>query len=113
MVAEQMSLVDELVKHVADLLPFPVQLTADMGGTFVLQIDLGTRGCVDDPPDTAGIDGLDSVWWFDVEGGRHTIVSDLGFDAAADVVAEWITAMARSEGSPAAQHARAERAASD
>ena len=48
--------VDAHVKQVAALLPFPVELDADMGGAFVLQIDLGQRGGVDDPHDTAGID---------------------------------------------------------
>jgi hypothetical protein len=61
--------VDAHVQQVAVLLPFPVQLDADMGGTFTLQIDLGRRGGVDDPHDTAGIDPDEPRWWVDVEGG--------------------------------------------
>lgn len=101
--------VDELVTQVAARLPFPVELIADMGGTFVLQIDLGTRGGTDDPPDTAGIDGPDSVWWLDVEGGSRTVVSVLGFGTGAEVVAEWIATTARTEGCPAAQNPHASR----
>jgi len=109
MTEHELPAVDELVKRVAARLPFPVGLEADMGGTFVLQIDLGTRGGTDDPPDTAGIDGPDSVWWLDIEGGSRTLISDLGFDAGVDVVAEWIATMARAERCPAAQRARAGR----
>lgn len=36
--------VDAHVQRVAAVLPFPVELDADMGGTFALQIDLGQRG---------------------------------------------------------------------
>lgn len=50
------ALVDEHTQQVAALLPFPVELDADMGGTWALHIDLGRRGGADDPPDTAGVD---------------------------------------------------------
>ncbi|MDF1480330.1 hypothetical protein PYV02_14690 [Leifsonia sp. H3M29-4] len=94
---------DELIKRVAAELPFRVNLEADMGGTFGLQIDLGTRGGQDDPPDTAGIDpGPGARWWIDVEGGRESIVSSLGADADPSAVAEWVAAEARKAGSPAA-----------
>lgn len=48
--------INERVREVAAHLPFPVELDADIGGTFALQIDLGRRGQTDDPRDTAGID---------------------------------------------------------
>jgi hypothetical protein len=97
--------VDEHVKRVAELLPFPVELTADMGGTFALQIDLGTRGGRDDPPDTAGIDATDSRWWVDIEGGARSIISELDLDAPPQRVADWITTTARAENCPAADPA--------
>ena len=62
-----------------------------MGGTFALQIELGRRAGVDDPPDRAGIDPeADAVWWLDVEGGRDTVLSNLGADANPTDVAHWI-----------------------
>jgi hypothetical protein len=94
---------DNVVRGVAALLPFPVVLEADMGGTFVQQILLGTRGEVDDPPDRATIDlGEESVWWFDVEGGRESIPSDFDVHAEPADVASWIADTARRVGSPAA-----------
>lgn len=94
--------VDESVRAVAAKLPFPVELEADMGGTFVLQIELGRRGGIDDEPDRAGIDPeKDATWWLDVEGGRKTLISELGHDAAPAEVARWVTEEARREGSPA------------
>ena len=97
--------VDEHVKRVAELLPFPVELTADMGGTFALQIDLGTRGGRDDPPDTAGIDAKDSRWWVDIQGGERSIISELGLNDPPQRVADWITTTARAENCPAADPA--------
>ena len=97
--------VDEHVKRVAELLPFPVELTADMGGTFALQIDLGTRGGPDDPPDTAGIDAKDSRWWVDIQGGERSIISELGLNDPPQRVADWITTTARAENCPAADPA--------
>ena len=87
--------VDELVKQVAALLPFPVQLTADMGGTFALQIDLGNRGGQDDPHDTAGIDPDEPAprWWVDIEGGTKTYVSNLGLATDPATAAAWIAAI--------------------
>jgi len=94
---------DELVKSVARELPFVTELDADMGGTFTLQIDLGRRGDPDDSPDRAGIDPeADATWWFDVEGGRESIISDLKPDADPKLVARWIAGEARRVGSPAA-----------
>jgi len=98
------STVDAHVERVAALLPFPVQLDADMGGTFALQIDLGRRGGVDDPHDTAGIDPDDPRWWVDIEGGERTYISDLGLDAEPQAVADWITTTAQQQQCPAAVH---------
>lgn len=94
---------NDLTREVAKLLPFPVELDADMGYTGALFIDLGRRGGEDDPPDTASIDGEASpvAWAFDVEGGRETVVSDFGPTANAVEVAHWIIAEARRVGSPA------------
>lgn len=91
--------INEHVRDVAEHLPFPVELDADMGGTFTLQIDLGRRGRTDDPRDTAGIDPEpDSRWWLDIEGGMKTHISQFGVDAnPADVAST-----ARAEGCPAA-----------
>lgn len=97
----------ELNAHVTDVashLDFPVELDADMGGTFVLQIDLGTRGEVDDPNDRAGIDPTDahnSFWWLDIEGGTKTIVSNLGIHDDPAEIAAWISIHARAENCPA------------
>lgn len=98
--------VDACVQDVAARLPFPVELTADMGGPSMLQIDLGRRGGVDDPPDSASIDPSMEpvVWILDVEGGRETISSEFGLDADPQRVADWITEEARRAGSPAALH---------
>lgn len=99
-----------LTRAVAAQLPFPVDLDVDMSYMGVLSIDLGRRGGVDDPPDTASID-FDVepvVWMLDIEGGRETIASELGPDADTAVVAEWIADQARRAGSPAAQPARLE-----
>lgn len=90
------------VTQVAALLPFPVELDADMGGTFALQIDLGQRGGVDDPHDTAGIDPDNPRWWIDIEGGRKTYFLDLGLDDDLATIASWIGHVARQERCPAA-----------
>lgn len=94
--------VDAHVQRVAALLPFPVELDADMGGTFALQIDLGQRGGVDDPHDTAGIDPDSPRWWIDIEGGEHTYLSNLGLDADPAAVAAWSAHTATEAGCPAA-----------
>lgn len=94
--------VDAHVQQVAVLLPFPVRLDADMGGTFALQIDLGLRGGVDDPHDTAGIDPAVPRWWVDIEGGERTYISDLGLDADPQAVANWISTTAQQQQCPAA-----------
>ena len=95
--------INEHVRDVAAHLPFPVELDADMGGTFTLQIDLGRRGRTDDPRDTAGIDPEpDSRWWLDIEGGMKTHISDFGVDANPTEVAAWVADTARAEGCPAA-----------
>ena len=94
---------DDLVRAVAELLPFPVELDADMSYTGALFIDLGRRGGVDDPPDTASIDALVQpvVWVFDVEGGRKTVASNFGPTADLQQVARWISDEAERAGSPA------------
>lgn len=90
------------IQRVASLLPFPVELDADMGGTFALQIDLGQRGGVDDPHDTAGIDPDNPRWWIDIEGGKQTFISNFGLDSDPAAVASWIAHTAREENCPAA-----------
>lgn len=104
LVADQptVAAVDAHVQQVAALLPFPVQFEADMGGTFTLQIDLGRRGGVDDPHDTAGIDPDDPRWWVDIEGGERTYISDLGLDADPQAIADWIATAAQQQRCPAA-----------
>ncbi|MFS0733879.1 hypothetical protein ABC304_03580 [Microbacterium sp. 1P10UB] len=94
--------VDAHVQQVAVLLPFPVRLDADMGGTFAMQIDLGRRGGVDDPHDTAGIDPADPRWWVDIEGGERTYISDFGLDADPQAVANWLSTTAQQQQCPAA-----------
>lgn len=96
--------VDNAVTEVAKHLPFPVKLEADMGGTFALHIDLGTRGDnSDDPADTVSIDPEDPSleWYFDSEGGTHTIASRLDINARPERVARWIVEQARQFRSPA------------
>lgn len=92
-----------LVLSVAKLLPFPVELDADMGYTGALFIDLGRRGGDEDPPDTASIDAevQPVVWVFDVEGGRQTVVSGFGPTADPGEVARWIATEALRAQSPA------------
>lgn len=103
--------INEQVRNVAAHLPFPVELDADMGGTFVLQIDLGRRGRTDDPADIAGIDPeADSRWWLDIEGGMNTYISHLGLEANPAEVATWIAETALAEGCPAAVAAARTRA---
>lgn len=96
---------DSVVRAVAERLPFPVTLDADMGYTGALFIDLGRRGGDDDPPDTASIDVEfePTVWTYDIEGGRETISSTLGPEADPAAVAAWIAYQARAAGSPAAR----------
>lgn len=97
---------DDLTREVAALLPFPVELDADMGYTGALFIDLGRRGGNDDSPDTACIDGEVSpvLWTFDVEGGRETVTSGYGPTSDPAEVARWIAAEARRVGSPATRN---------
>lgn len=99
----QIMAVDNAVRAVEAYLPFAVTLEADMGGTFALHIDLGTRGNVDDPRDTASIDPEDDdlQWYFDIAGGATTIGSGLRLDARPVEVARWIIEQARRADSPA------------
>ena len=101
---ESTQVTDGAVRAVAELLPFVVSLDADMSYTGALFIDLGRRGVVDDPPDTASLDAESEpvVWVFDVEGGSETIVSEFGVDADPADVARWIADQAYRAGSPAA-----------
>ncbi|KJL23492.1 hypothetical protein RN51_01578 [Microbacterium oxydans] len=96
---------DDVVRAVAERLPFPVELDADMGYTGALFINLGRRGGADDPPDTASIDGEVEpvIWTFDIEGGRKTLSSPFGPNADPADVAEWIAKQASDAGSPAAR----------
>ena len=103
---ESIEEVDAIVREVASRLEFDVKLDADMGGTFVLQIDLGCRSEADDPHDRAGIDPEDSTlprWWVDIDGGSRTILSPHGLDSDPADVARWITSTAIQEDCPAAR----------
>ncbi|MBN9216228.1 MAG: hypothetical protein J0J04_15745 [Microbacterium sp.] len=96
---ETLERVDALVKKVAQLLPFPVSLEADMGGEFVLQINLGGTA-EDEPTNRAGIDPESTttpVWWIDLAVERQEI-STLTLDAAPSRVADWIVATAAAHG---------------
>lgn len=96
--------VDAHVKLVAAALPFSVEIDADMGGSFTLFIDLGTRGGQDDPADTAGIDPHDddATWWINFPEEDRVEISELTIDAAPHEVAAWIAAEAAKAKSPAA-----------
>jgi hypothetical protein len=97
--------IDAHVRAVAELLPFPAELEADMGGAFVLTITLGIRGSLsNDPADVAGIDPEDSElrWWFHTDGGIKNTASPHTLDTDPVLVARWLTQIARLEGSPAA-----------
>ncbi|WP_336629707.1 MULTISPECIES: hypothetical protein [unclassified Microbacterium] len=87
---------DQLVDDVAQLLPFPTTLDADMGGTWANQIYFGDQidestGC---PIHRAGIDPdeEDPVWWLDFDRGARQIISDLGPYTSVTDVADWIIA---------------------
>lgn len=103
---------DAHVRQVAALLPFDVELDADMGANYsdhyALVIDLGSRGDADDPHDRAGIDhrGPAPTWWIETAGGDT--FEDSGLTASADPVriAGWISDRARELGCPAAQIGR-------
>ena len=57
------------------------------------------------------IDPGDDVarWWVDIEGGRKSLISDLGLDAAPETVVAWIANTAEEERCPAATTGLAER----
>lgn len=100
----RIALVNQHVAEVAELLPFPVEVTADMGGTFALYIDLGRRDDGYDTHDTAGIDPNPRngplVWWFDFASGEETVLSDHGMDTDPTTVARWLTELAHLYQSP-------------
>ncbi|PQZ53153.1 MULTISPECIES: hypothetical protein [unclassified Microbacterium] len=99
--------IDNHVTAVAALLPFPVEVEAEMGGMFTLQILLGTR-TPDTAPDRAGINPhvLRATWWIETADGEAS--EDSGIPATADpaLVAYWLTQRAIALGSPAAAHSR-------
>lgn len=90
--------VDQLVGQVAELLPFPAALDADMGGTWASQIYFGaeTDTSTGRPLHRAGIDPDDAeaVWWIDFDGGTRQEISELGAYTTAERVAQWIAAHA-------------------
>lgn len=98
--------IDNHVSAVAALLPFPVDVEADMGGLFALQILLGTR-TPDAAPDRAGINphALRATWWIETADGE--ISEDSGIPATADpaLIAYWLTQRAEQLGCPAASKA--------
>ncbi|SEB29745.1 hypothetical protein [Arthrobacter woluwensis] len=89
--------VDQLVRIVAELLPIPTALDADMD-YGALQIYLGeeTDESTGRPFTRAGIDPEDptTVWWLDFEAGGRQKFSTLDATASPQEVAEWITANA-------------------
>lgn len=97
---------DEHVRAVAALLPFPVEMEADMGGTFTLQIDLGTREGEDDPSDRAGIDPDDprARWWIETHDSADPYVEIAQLDAYSSpaAVADWLTGRALALACPIA-----------
>lgn len=86
--------VDQLAGQVSELLPFPVTLDADMGGTFALQLYFGTETdeATGRPVHRAGIDPDDAeaVWWIDYDGGTRQDISELGGYTTPEHVAAWI-----------------------
>ena len=78
--------------EVAALLPFPVIVEADMGGTFALQILLTGHGA-QAPAGRAGIDPHEAgaTWWFESAGGEDGSVSELTAGAAPATIAQWIS----------------------
>jgi len=96
--------IDAHVSEVAAHLPFPVELEAEMGGLFTLQILLGHR-TADGAPDRAGINphALHATWWIETAEGE--IVEESGLLATADpaLIARWISDRARRFGCPAAR----------
>ncbi|PSS43106.1 hypothetical protein C6401_13730 [Arthrobacter woluwensis] len=89
--------VDHLVRIVAELLPIPTVLDADMD-YGALQIYLGeeTDESTGRPFTRAGIDPEDptTVWWLDFEAGGRQKFSTLDATASAEDVVEWISAHA-------------------
>lgn len=89
--------VDELVRDVAQRLPFPAVLDADMD-YGALQIYLGeeTDESTGRPFTRAGIDPEEpaTVWWLDLEAGGRQKFSTLDATASVQDVAEWIAANA-------------------
>lgn len=89
--------VDQLVHAVAELIPFPTVLDADMD-YGALQIYLGED--LDEstgrPFTRAGIDPEDptTVWWLDFEAGGRQKFSALDATASVREAAAWITANA-------------------
>ncbi|MGO2933129.1 hypothetical protein [Microbacterium sp.] len=105
---------DEHVRQVAALLPFDVELEADMGanfsGHYAFVVDLGSRGGEDDPHDRAGIDhtGTRPTWWIETAGGETFEDSQLSARTDPVRIAQWLTERARTLGCPAAQITRPE-----
>lgn len=95
----QVTTVDQLVKAVAEHLPFPTELYADMGAeNWALQIYFGPRCAGDElPAHRAGIDPdtPDSTWWIEIGHGEHITVSELGPTTPVESVAAWITTQSR------------------
>lgn len=101
--ALEIELTDAHVSAVAALLPFPVEVEAEMGGLFTLQILLGTR-TANGVQDRAGIDPHEprATWWIESNEGETS--EDSGLPATADpaLVAHWLTQRAQQLSCPAA-----------
>lgn len=90
---ESATRINVLIHDVANLLPFPVTIDAEMGGTGALQINLGGTPR-DDPTNRAGIDpnsDTTPIWWIDLATERQ-IISALTLRADPAEVAAWIRA---------------------
>lgn len=89
--------VDQLVRNVAELLPFPTVLDADMDfGALQIYVGEDIDESTGRPFTRAGIDPEDptTVWWLDFEAGGRQLFSTLDATASVEAVVEWITANA-------------------
>lgn len=98
---------DAHVRAVAALIPLPIELGADMGGSFTLEIDLGTS-TTNDPHDRAGIEAHEpgATWWIETDGGEHVETSTFTSISDPAQIADWITDRAIALGCPVSNFER-------
>lgn len=90
---ESATRINALIHDVANLLPFPVTIDEEMGGTGALQINLGGTQ-PDDPTNRVGIDpdsDTTPTWWIDLATKRQ-IISQLTLVDSPTNIAAWIRA---------------------